>query len=56
MTKVTELEQDERLGAIARIGTLGKPRRRRQRGRGKTKDLMSRTIARLVRFQRVHIS
>ena len=27
------------------IGTLSKPRRRRQRGHGKTKDLIGRTIA-----------
>ena len=32
------------------IATLSKPRRRRQRGHGKTKDLMSRTIAQHVRL------
>ena len=30
--------------------TLSKPRRRKQRGRGKTKDLIGRTIAQLVQF------
>ena len=38
------------------VGTFSKPRRRRQRGSGKTKDLMSRTIAQLVCFQSVYIS
>ena len=37
------------------VGTFSKPRRR-QRGSGKTKDLMSRTIAQLVCFQSVCIS
>ena len=32
------------------IRTLSKPRRRRQRGHGKTKDTMGRTIAQHVRF------
>ena len=32
------------------IGTLSKPRRRRQRGHGKTKDMMGRTIAQHVRL------
>ena len=34
----------------ALIRTLSKPRRRRQRGHGKTKDTMGRTIAQHVRF------
>ena len=38
------------------IGTLSKPRRRRQRGHGKTKDLIGRTIAQLVRFKTLYIS
>ena len=33
------------------LGTLSKPRRRRQRGYGKTKDLIGRTIAQYVRFK-----
>ena len=37
------------------VGTFSKLRRRRQRGSGKTKDLMS-TIAQLVCFQSVYIS
>ena len=32
------------------LGTLSKPRRRRQRGHGKTKDMMGRTIAQHVRL------
>ena len=36
--------------------TLSKPRRRKQRGRGKTKDLIGRTIAQLVRFKALYIS
>ena len=38
------------------IGTFSKQRWRRQRGRGKIKDLMSRTIAQHVRFNSVYIS
>ena len=38
------------------VGTFSKPRRRRQRGSSKKKDLKSRTIAQLVCFQRVYIS
>ena len=40
------------------IGTFSKPRRRRRRqqGRGKTKDLMSGTIAQHLRFKTVNIS
>ena len=39
------------------IGTLGKPRRRRrQRGHGKTKDLVGRTMAQHVRFKTLYIS
>ena len=33
------------------IGTLGKPRQRRQQGRGKTKYLMGRTMAKHVRLK-----
>ena len=36
------------------IETFSKARRRRQRGRGKAKDLMGRTIAQYVRFETVH--
>ena len=38
------------------VGTFSKPRRRRQRGSSKKKDLKSRTIAQLVCFQSVYIS
>ena len=38
------------------IGTFSKLRRRRQQGRGKTKDLMSGTIAQHLRFKTVNIS
>ena len=38
------------------IGTFSKPRRRRQQGRGKAKDLMSGTIAQHLRFKTVNIS
>ena len=38
------------------IGTLGKPRRRWQRGHGKTKDLVGRTMAQHVRFKTLYIS
>ena len=38
------------------IGTLSKPRRRRQRGRGKTIDLIGRTIAQHVRLKILYIS
>ena len=38
------------------LGTLSKPRRRRQRGHGKTKDLIGRTIAQHVRFKTLYIS
>ena len=37
--------------AILLLGTLSKPRRRRQRGHGKTKDLIGRTIAQHVCFK-----
>ena len=39
------------LSLLFLIGTLKKQRRRRKRGHGKTKDIMSRTIARHVRFK-----
>ena len=38
------------------LETLSKPRRGRQRGHGKTKELMGRTIARHVRFKTLYIS
>ena len=38
------------------VGTLSKPRRRRQRGPGKTKDLIGRTIVQHVRFKTLYIS
>ena len=38
------------------IGTLSKPRRRRQRGHEKTKDLIGRTIAQHVRLKTLYIS
>ena len=45
-------------GMVGRLtlGTFSKPRRRRQRVGGKTKDLMRRTIAQLVRFRTLYIS
>ena len=38
------------------IGTLSKPRRRRQRGHGKTEYLIGRTIAQRVRLETLYIS
>ena len=38
------------------IGSLSKPRRRRRRDRHQTNDLMSRTIAVLVRYKSLYIS
>ena len=38
------------------LGTLSKPRWGRQRGHGKTKDLIGRTIAQHVRFKTLYIS
>ena len=38
------------------IGTLSKPRRRRQRGHGKTIDLLGRTITQHVRLKILYIS
>ena len=43
-------------GSTALIGTFSKPRLRWQRGRGKNKDLMSRTTAQHVHFKTVYIS
>ena len=45
-------------GTVGRLtlGTFSKPRRRRQRVGGETKDLMSRTIAQLVHFRTLYIS
>ena len=43
-------------GSTALIGTFSKSRLRWQRGRGKTKDIMSRTIAQHVCFKTVYIS
>ena len=47
---------DEICGDFTLLGTLSKPRRRRQRGHGKTKDLIGRTIAQRVRFKTLYIS
>ena len=41
---------------VISIGSLSKPRRRRQRERHKTKGLMSKTIAVHVRYKSVYIS
>ena len=41
---------------ISIIGTLRKPRRQRQRERGKTKGLMSRTMALHVYYKTLYIS
>ena len=38
------------------IGALSKPRQRRQRGHGKTKDLIGGTIAQQVCFKALYIS
>ena len=38
------------------LGTLRKPRRRRQRGHGKTKDLIGRIMAQHMRFKTLYIS
>ena len=43
-------------GSTALTGTFSKSRLRWQRGRGKTKDIMSRTIAQHVCFKTVYIS
>ena len=43
-------------GSTALIGTFSKPRLRWQRGGGKKKDAMSRTIVQNVRFKTVYIS
>ena len=47
---------DENHTAETSLGSLRKPRRRRQRQRRQTKDLMSRTIAVLVRYNSLYIS
>ena len=47
---------DESHTAETSLGSLRKPRRRRQRQRRQTKDLMSRTIAVLVRCNSLYIS
>ena len=46
---------DQRPQALL-LGTLSKPRRRRQRGHGKTKDLIGGTIAQHVCFKTLYIS
>ena len=38
------------------LGTLSKPRRRRQRGHGKTRDIIGRTIAQHVRIKTLYNS
>ena len=43
-------------GVCLILGTLSKLRRRRQRGHGKTKDLIGRTIAQHVCFKTLYIS
>ena len=43
-------------GARETTGTLSKPRRQRQRRRGKTKGLMSRTMALHVHYKTLYIS
>ena len=47
--------RDKVVGALVN-GDLSKPRRRQQRGRGKTKDLIGRIIAQHVRFKTLYIS
>ena len=46
-----EIQKESRLQSCLRIGTLSKPRRRRQQGHGKIKDLIGETIAQHVRFK-----
>ena len=41
---------------LTKVGALSKPRRRRQRGGGKTKDLMGRTTAQFERCKTLYIS
>ena len=43
-------------GGVLSIGTLSKPRQRRQRGHGKTIDLINKTIAQHVRLKILYIS
>ena len=44
------------LAVLGKIGTLSKPRRRQQRGHGKTKDLIGRAIAQHVLLKTLYIS
>ena len=59
-TLVGTLSKDNRDGdgdgKTEKIGSLSKPRRRRQQERHKTKGLMSRTIAVHVRYKSLYIS
>ena len=52
-TRLAEIDAEINLPlyACGNNRTLSKPRRRRQRGHGKTKDLISTTIAQHVRFK-----
>ena len=48
--KCLAIKEEKMFRLGPRLGTFRKTRRRQQRGRGKTKDLMSRTIAQHVRL------
>ena len=50
------LKYREFRGNLTSLGTFSKPRRQRQRERGKTKGLMSRTMALHVHNQTLYIS
>ena len=54
MKTIAKTAANRRLGIF--LGTLSKLRRRRQRGHGKTKDLIGRTIAQHVCFKILYIS
>ena len=54
---LTQQSEREKVGTIVGIiGTLSKPRERQQRGHGKTKDLIGRSIAQHVHFKTLYIS
>ena len=50
-TRLAEIDVEINSPPCGNNRTLSKPRRRRQRGHGKTKDLISTTIAQHVRFK-----
>ena len=50
-TRLAEIDAEINSPPCGNNRTLSKPQRRRQRGHGKTKDLISTTIAQHVRFK-----